>query len=308
MQIIEHKTKKFMAKFDRYEPLIRDHTATSVYDICERKYFYRMVLGRVSRSETYKVVTDFGSMYHKYRQTLEQEYKKHGEMESAHKVAILHAIEHKADCDPNFKFAYLDTTRAITTCKAAFKIWCDEKRMGRIEVLEIEQPFNVIIEDEERNFPIGGRKDQIVKWNGKLWIRDFKTTSKDERFYDRQLDPGEQATRYIYGGGKLHGSRIEGIIFDVVFNTKTAGPKFFVKLISKTTYQLETWEREQKFLEKQLEQCRITDIWPMRTHNCSFCDFADVCRSPNEESMMAKLSQNYALKPWDSTKVEQEEI
>ena len=48
-----------------------------------------------------------------------------------------------------------------------------------------------------------GRADQIVKWSGKVWGRDFKTSSKDGAFYQRQLDPNEQFTGYTYAEGKF---------------------------------------------------------------------------------------------------------
>ena len=44
----------------------------------------------------------------------------------------------------------------------------------------------------------------------------------------------------------------------------------------------------------------------MQERNCAFCNFSPICRSPSEESMMSKLEQDYVLKPWDSSKVEQE--
>lgn len=296
-----------MEKFPRYEPVTQDHSSTIVFKNCPRKYFYRMVLGRVSRTELYKPVFEFGTAYHKFRETLESEYIKEKLMDKAFSVALIPLLEYKNDCDPNFKFAYLTRERLIKTCKMAYERWCEEKRLDRITVIDVEQAFNCQL-GNEYGIIIGGRFDQIVKWNNKIWIRDFKTTSKEEKWYDKQLDPNDQATRYIYGGGKLHGSRIEGIIFDVVYNTKTVGPKFFQKLITKTSYQLAQWELEQKFINKLLVSCRSEDVWPMMEHGCSFCDYSNVCKSPNEASMMSKLENDYICKPWINTNVEQIEI
>jgi len=298
MILVEHPNKKFMAEFDRYEPAIQDHTAMSVLKTCKRKYFLRIVLGRVFPKSQYQTVFDFGSAYHKFRELLETK---------GYQEAIGYILNVKlTPAEPNSKFAYLDNIRLLKSCQAAYDHWKKEKELNRIKVIAVEQPFNVQLPDGTF---IGGRADQIVEWNGKLWGRDFKTTSKELSWFQRGLDPNDQATRYIYGESKLHGQQIEGIIFEAIYNTKTVGPKIYSALITKNKWQLDQWEREQVFNNRVLKTIREEDIWPMDDgYQCQFCDYAFVCRKSSEAAMVHELKSNYKLSPWDHSKVEQEDI
>jgi hypothetical protein len=206
---------------------------------------------------------------------------------------------------PGSKFEYLNEMRLLKTCQAAYEHWQNEKKQKRIEVVAVEQPFNVELAP---GLFISGRADQIVKWNGKLWGRDWKTTSKDQNAFSRGIDPNDQAVRYIVGESLLHGQQIQGIIFEAVYNTKTIGPKIFSVLSSRVKYQLDQWTKEQIFLNDNLKRSRELDIWPMEEHNCSWCPYADVCRKTSEQAMEGTLKQNYLLKPWDHNSVEQKEI
>jgi hypothetical protein len=299
MKLIDYpiEKRKFMPTLPRYEPFFQDHSATIVFKNCARKYFYRIVLGRTSKTSPYQVVFDFGSAYHKFREILELEgYGK--AMEFVMSVTL-------AKPNPGSKFEYLNELRLLKTCQAAYEHWQKEKQSKRIEVVAVEQPFNVQLTDD---LFISGRADQIVKWNGKLWGRDFKTTSKDQVAFSRGLDPNDQATRYIVGESLLHGQQVQGILFEAVYNTKTVGPKIFTIPASRVKYQLDTWEREQIFLFEWLKMSRENDIWPMQEHNCSFCDFHKVCTKGSEQAMEATLKMEYNLSPWDHNAVEQKVI
>lgn len=299
MKLVEYDPAniKFMPNLPRYEPLFQDHSATIVYKNCARRYFYRIVLGRVPRAEPYQVIFDFGSAYHKFREILELEsYGK--AMEYIMSVTLTKPA-------PGSKFEYLNEMRLLKTCQAAYEHWQNEKKQKRIEVVAVEQPFNVELAP---GLFISGRADQIVKWNGKLWGRDWKTTSKDQNAFSRGIDPNDQAVRYIVGESLLHGQQIQGIIFEAVYNTKTIGPKIFSVLSSRVKYQLDQWTKEQIFLNDNLKRSRELDIWPMEEHNCSWCPYADVCRKTSEQAMEGTLKQNYLLKPWDHNSVEQKEI
>lgn len=299
MKLVEYDPAKirFMPTLPRYEPLFQDHSARIVAKNCLRKYFYRIVLGRVSRTNQYQVVFDFGSAYHKFREILELEgYGK--AMEYILSVTLTKPPQ-------GSKFEFLNELRLVKTCQVAYEHWQVEKKQNRIEVVAIEQPFNVELAN---GLFISGRADQIVKWNGKLWGRDFKTTSKDQNAFSRGIDPNDQAVGYIVGESLLHGQQVQGIIFEAIYNTKTVGPKIFSVLSSRVKYQLDTWIEEQKFQYEILKMARERDIWPMQEHNCAWCEYAKVCRLTSEKAMEGTLKQDYALQPWDHNAVEQKEI
>lgn len=297
MKEISYPNKTFMPTLPRHEPFFQDHSATIILKNCPRKYFYRIVLGRESTYQPYQVVLEFGSAYHKFREILElKSYK--AAMEYVMSVE-LHIPQ------TGNKFEYLNKLRLLKTCQMAFEHWQKEKNDKRIEVIAVEQPFNVSISDDVF---ISGRADQIVRWNGRLWGRDFKTTSKDQSQFSKGIDPNDQAIRYITGESLLHGQQVQGIIFEAMYNTKTVGPKIFTVLSSRVKYQLDQWMKEQKLINRILQIYRAEDTWPMHEHNCSWCNYNKVCKLTSEQAMEATLKSDYVLRPWDHNAVEQKTI
>lgn len=306
--------RTFMARFQRYEPEILDHSAIIQAKTCKRKYFYRIVLGFVPRETAPYFI--FGSCYHKFREELEKAWKnasatdqKNPESQLAMcQLAIAEALklwkDRKArDPEPGSKFDFLTQARLLSSCLHSFKHWQNEKVQGRIIVLATEQNFVVPLPDGSYT---GGKADQIILWNNKVWGRDFKTSSKtQDHFYTRTLDPNDQFSRYTYGEAKLAGQPVEGILVEVMFNakgTKTEpqkGPKIFQHLATRAHDQMQQWIKEQVFYNKILDLMREDDIWPMEEHHCPYCDFHSVCTKPSEASQMAKLQAEFSVSPWD---------
>jgi hypothetical protein len=181
-----------------------------------------------------------------------------------------------------------------------YENWEKEKSQGKIKVLYIEQVLNTVLPDGSI---VAGRIDQGIEWSGQIWDRDWKTSSKPKMIFADQKDPDDQATRYIYILSKLHGRLIGGVVFDVIYNTKTVGPESYTHLVQRTPKQLEQWEKEQIHLNKQLKLNRDSDVWPMREGKCSFCEYKWVCRQSNEAAQVAKLESDFVKNPWDFTKV-----
>lgn len=298
MKLIEYDKEKikFMPKFNRYEPFFQDSTAMKLLMECRRKYALRIIFGRVPKFSPYQVVLDFGSHYHKFREILNKE---------SYTAAMKHVLSVSLPIPPQGnKFEYLTDLRLIKSCKVASEYKQNEEKGGRIKVIAIEQPFNVSIGD---GIFISGRADEIVEWNGHLWGRDFKSTSKDQATFSKGLDPNDQTIRYIVGESLLHGVNIKGIIFEGMYNTKTVGPKIYTVLSSRVKYQTDAWIAEQKINNRILNILREEDIWPMDVfkQNCAWCEYANVCRKTSEEAMAATLASDFDLKPWDSNNVDQ---
>lgn len=299
----------------RFNPTTNDHSSMKLAKECFRKYFYRIILGRTAPVSKYQVIFDFGSAYHKFREVLQVTWKNGDPSNETLRRNLafgtaIQAISQMPLATPEGKYEFYNRQRLIETCKVAFDAFCLEKDNGRIEVIATEQPFN--IQMPNGTF-ISGRADEIVKWNGKIWGRDFKTTSKQQLYFDATLDPNDQAVRYIYAESKLtfgaeainSGRMIEGIIFDVMQNTKTTAPKMYRTLIMKNRWQMLEWEKEQMFFDTLIQRCHEEDIWPMQETSCSFCDYAKVCKAPSEAGQENMLKNNYNLSPWDNTRVEQ---
>lgn len=298
MEYREHqKPYRFMPEFERMEPLILDHTAVINAKQCLRKYFFAIVLGCQPRG-TPAPYFAFGSAYHKFREVLEES--------KDFKTALLAALEYfdKATGGKNpeagTKWEFLTRERLMQSCAVAYKHYEKEKAQGKIEVIAIEQPFNVEIKDGEFT---SGRFDQIVRWNGRLWGRDFKTTSKEGMYYQRGLDPNDQFTRYTYAEQKLAGQRVEGQIIEVMYNAKKSGPAITIYTSTRTQWQLDDWEQDELFMRETIRRAREQDVWPKHENSCTFCQFHSTCKMGSEGSQKAKLKAEFTQKAWNNMTV-----
>jgi len=298
-------TKKLLPTLPRFEPESMDHTATKCFKECPRKYFYRMVLGRTPPEGKWQSVFAWGSALHKYLEILYET----GDPGAAAQTAIK---LFRSPTNPSFEFQSKE--RFILTVAKLSAMYNEEKKNGIIRVEAIEQPFSFVLPD---GVSIGGRWDQLIRWNGRIWIRDWKTTSKQIQYFKQGLEPNDQAIRYIYAASCLqHGMDengypnrvIDGVLFTAIYNTKTVGPDVQNIPSSRTMVQVKRWLDEQLFIHKQMAACREADVWPMHEVSCSFCDYRQVCTQPSEASMENMLRTQYLLQPWKHEEVDQQAI
>jgi len=302
----KHNSPTFLKELPRLEPLVMDSTASKLMKECLRKYFYRIVLGRVQPENITPPWFPWGTALHKFYEHLETK---------GLAFAIIEANKFKPSLSEEFKkFGFLDKTRFIKTVNAIVQANQAEKAQGALKVIATEQPFNVELPDGSF---IGGRFDQVIEWRGKIWIRDFKTTSKQKNYFQRGMDPNDQAMRYLYAGTMMHlgpeafekGKLIDGVIFQAIYNAATVGPELYPILYTKNNAQVKSWVKDQMFLNARLNESRAQDVWPMsECRSCTFCEYAQVCKMPSEAGMVQILKNNYQLKPWDFTNVDQEAI
>jgi hypothetical protein len=298
-------SRKLLPVFDRFEPTTKDSTAVKTFKECPRKYFYRMVLGRQKPEGEWASVFGWGSGLHK---ALEHIYQS-GDLATATIEALKFWKPPTKD-----KFDFQTKERFLENIAALVNMWQEEKKSGNIEVLGIEQPFNIIFPDGE---VIGGRFDQIIKWNGRVWIRDWKTTSKMIQYWKKGLDPNDQAIRYIYAASCLvHGQDengypnkvIDGVLFVAIQNMKSVKAKLERVPISKNITQIKKWVDDQKHVHVMMNYCRENDVWPMHETNCGFCDYQMVCTQPSESAMEFTLKTQYVLSPWKHEEVDQKTL
>jgi len=316
MEIYTDVPKKFMAKYNRYEPVIKDSTQMMTAKTCFRRYFYQIVLGRVSKESA--IYFAWGSAYHKFREVLEMTYgvgeacppvfSAERAMEAftaAVNAGMTYWRKYGADQPVGSRFEFMTAGRLLASFQTAYEHWQREKMQGRIKVLAVEQVFNVALPNGDRT---SGRADQIVRWNERLWGRDFKTTSKDEKYYNRTIEPNDQFTRYTYAESELTGEPIQGQMIEVLYNAKSTkttqkGPNIFTLLASRTQWQVEEWTKDEEIWRWMLTKCREEDRYPMNESSCAFCEYHSVCTKPSEAAMMAQLESYFVVRPWDNSKI-----
>lgn len=303
---------KFFPNLPRAEPNLRDSTAITRFMECPRKYFYSMVLGYKS-DKPYPYFT-FGNAYHKFREIIELRWREESDLTKCD-VYILEGMEralkffdkHHVPPPKGNKFEFMNKERIMKSCLVGAKHWKREKAEGVIKVLAVEQPFQIILPDGE---VIAGRFDQVINYRGKILGRDFKTSSISGSYYVNTLNPNDQFTRYTYAENKLTGwdendvnskMTCEGQLIEVLFNTKTTGPTIESFPAMRTRNEVLNWLKEQEYWHKVMQLCRDTDVWPMNTKSCTYCEFRPVCKMSSESMQQSYLKHNYKHEPWDCT-------
>jgi hypothetical protein len=304
METMPVLTKKFLPMYERREPTSRDHSSVRHAKSCKRKYFFMIVLGFIPKGEQ-ETFFAWGQSYHIFRKHLELS----GDVKVATDAALAYFRKH-GDVSPTVgsKYDFLTIDRFLKTCLKAYKHWETEKQLGRIEVIPgmIEQMFDVEVTVDDLTFRLSGKADQVVRWNGKIWGRDWKTSSKTPAWFERNLDPNDQVNRYTMGESILCGEQVYGQIIECVFNDKKNGPDIKQFTPGRTKWQLDQWLQEQAALERELIQCRETDIWPSNEDHCPYCPFHSVCKRSTEGAMAGALEQNFVIREHDPRKFGEE--
>lgn len=294
--------RKLLPMLPRYEPISMDSTATGYFKECPRKYFYRMVLGRVVPVGEWESVFAWGTSIHKFAELIYTGMPIAEAWLEAEKLF-------KPPTKP--KFMFQDKERWIETIIEFSRFFKNEIASNNIKSLGVEQPFSLSLPDGTQ---IGGRFDQLIQWNNRTWIRDWKTSSKAENYFAQSLDPNDQAIRYIYaascltygvGDDMMPVKLVDGILFTALFNMKSVGPTIRPIAISRNMSQVKSWVKEQIFLYKYMDICREEDTWPMNEKACTYCEYRVVCTQSSEPAMEQMLKSAFLVSPWKHEEVTQ---
>lgn len=288
------------------ERLAFDTSITQTSQRCPRKAQYQYFYNRSGAGRNVPIA--FGLAYHKFREVLERQYldicmKQGMELNKVsgaiYKIALGEGMEGYEDPPLEHKKAYLTRGRLQLSCEQAFMNWTSEKRKGIFTVLEAEQAFQLELPDGTL---FGGRFDQVLEWNGKLWVKDFKTTGRMGKDYPRQFDPNDQITAYTWAASKLSGRRVGGVIIEVVYNTKSVGPTHFPFVSARTDAHIEEWLRDVQMETKLLRSYYEDNYFPKRTTGCGDfggCYFRECCAMSSDKMREAWLLAKTIESEWD---------
>lgn len=311
MDIITPPIVKRFVGFQRYEPRHIDSSAQKELKRCPRAFFLRYVLGFTSRDTA--IYFAFGTAYHKFREVTEKAYAKATKPIQSYELLIAEGIIAgikswgvTQDPPPNGDYYWLNKNRLILTMQTAGRHWKREKEIGKIEVLETEQPFNIELPNGVSR---SGRFDNIIKFNGKVWGRDFKSTTQEMKWFERGLQPNDQFLGYTVAQRLLTGEKVRGQLVEVVSNPRPAkkdgdtlkDPVIETKTVEYTDSQIEEWMEGQIYWEKIRDMYREADYYPQNEGACFRCIFHSVCRLSSEPQQMLHLKSNYKVEVWDNT-------
>jgi len=279
---------------------VYDNSVMSTHQGCPRKMFYQYRLNRASAGKNFPI--QFGISYHKFRDVLETHWLKMQDMEAAqlyYDDAVLAASEGWEDPPVGHKHEYLTLSRLRTTMADSFLKWREEKINARLVVIHTERPFDLELPSGRR---FGGRIDQLLEWNGKLWLRDFKTTGRMGASYDARFDPNNQISGYVWALQILSGRPVEGAIIEVVYNTKLKGPEFHPFLATRSAFHIESWLETVENELNDIERHVAADVWPQRTDHCLHfgqCAFLEACQQSSWSAIDDWLESRTIESVWD---------
>lgn len=283
-----------------------DNSILSTSQRCPRKALYTYFYNRSGAGTNYPI--QFGLAYHKFREVLEKNYltlvrdrdKDLNEVaQGLFQVALAEASDGYEDPPLEHSKAYLTRGRLELSCQQGFLEWMSEKRKGIFVVLEAEQAFQLPLPSGDL---FGGRFDQILEWKGKLWIRDFKTTGRMGRDYHRMFDPNDQMTAYTWAASQLSGRPVQGVIVEVIYNTKTKGPEHHSFVSARTPSHIDEWLRNVQISIDDLNGYVEAGYFPMRTTGCNDyggCYFRDCCGMSSDRMREAWLESQTIESVWD---------
>jgi hypothetical protein len=277
---------------------------------CPRRGFYSYWLNRAVTKKSHPL--SWGSAVHKFMEVLEGRYLTDGQdltQASTYRSEAIKAGATYWSEDPplGHKRDWMTMERLIKTFDACFEFWLREKNMGQRQVLHTEQAFTITLPNG-REF--GGRIDQLLEWNGRLWIRDFKTTSRMGATYGSQFDLSHQFSGYTYAARELSGRKVDGVIVNTIYNTKLKGPEVHEHLVTRKDAELEQWLESIQFEMSLIDQYEAQDIWPMRTVACNDyggCPYQDGCKKGYWSHIDHWLKENTIESIWDFLNPDDEE-
>lgn len=284
-------------QFARTENLAIDSSALGQFKFCPLSYFYKYVLCYTDEGDA--VYFTWGNAVHKFYEIAEKKYKETSNIAISAVNGVNAAMAvwgNRKDPPVDSKFAFQTKARLSSVLLYLAKFWQKEKEENRFKVVQSEMPYII-------QLPFGqwvtGKVDQILSEISRLFVRDFKTTSKKWVYYKRSLNPSDQFIGYVYAARELTKTKIYGAKVDVICTSKDDGPKINREDILYSEDQISEWLRGREQWAKFLDSCREQDNYPRNERNCSFCPFYDVCSTRGEAGQAFVLKSKFKNVRWD---------
>lgn len=181
------------------------------------------------------------------------------------------------------------------------------------EVLEVERPFVVPIYPDKYHAMYCGRLDKVIRYRGRIWIVDHKTTtaySRTQGFQPSFTDtftPNLQIDGYAYAGHMLYGKAFKGVWIDAALVHKSQ-VHFGLIPVERRLEHLDAWMAEVRRYISEIEQdltALNTEHFPLdafvRNDDACYdwnraCPYLDICKmhaDPTEVDMPMHLEHNH---------------
>ena len=276
---------------------------------CWRKYYYAMVLGLRSKSES--VHLKFGIIYHQALERFDHLKAQGASFEDAQRGMVRWALEATWGPDGPWVTDHEKKTRETLVRSI---IWYTEHYKddpAKTVILADGRPATELtfqlrldwnVPGTDQFYVISGHTDRLVELAGDLYISDRKTTGSGlSSYYFAQYKPDAQMTIYTLAGHIVHKQPIKGVLIDAA-----------QVLIGSTTYQRGLTYRTPEELEEFVHELRtywfpeamdraLSHSWPHNPKAChryEGCQFREVCSmSPSVRHI--KIASDFVEHRWN---------
>ncbi len=300
-------------------PPVLDASMLSTFMDCPSKFYLRYVLGlRPKRKDPTKDGNlDWGTCWH---EAMFAFMEARGETLKDRMAAGLGAIEeyYPEYLTPDSDRMKRSKMRMISQFFKYAEIWIHQKE-PEVEILRNEQYFDVL--DETTGLRWCGRMDSIfrVLRNGKIRVRDYKTTkAMGPTFFD-QFEISFQFPGYVWAAGQMMTDDVWEITVDVMYTiSKELPPEqtFFERTFRYDQNRLTEWQRNVKRISDRImlmldEYLWQPEMWDKNWEDCTRygkCRFFNVhSLNPRGDGRLLDLRDNFEISRWDPSAIAGEE-
>ena len=287
-----------------------DSTSIGYIKTCPRLYYYTMILGWTSKSES--IHLRFGIEYHhalefyarlrvnslpheqSVRDTLREIHSrttdwvldtntKAGKYKNRETLVslVLDYLDHFVD-DPCETYIKSDGTPAV---ELSFRFELDFGPESARAAKDYGED-GIVYGGYVQPYLLSGHLDRVVRFNDHLFVMDHKTTTTTPGdYYFNQYDPNNQMTLYTIAGGIILHTPIKGVIIRAGQILLEKPNRFVSGFTYRTPDQIDEWLNDLRFHFSNAEAYALNDHWPMNDTACGNyggCKFREVCsKSPD---------------------------
>ena len=299
--------------FSRLRPnhqIAWDSTSLGALKRCPRYYYYNIVQGYSSRSESPHL--RFGI---EYNDALVEYHKARAEgvaYEPAVERAVLYALAHTWDAKLGRPWTSDEPTKTRESLIRAVVWYLDQYADDPLETIvlatgapAVELSFRIELELHSaltgEPYVLCGYLDRQVSFVHQLWFTDRKTTKSalDERYFS-QYSPNNQVSQYTFAGAVISHKPIAGLIIEAV-QVGVTFARFQRSNITRTAAQLEEWHKDAEIYIRQNEAYVAADYWPQNDTSCQQyggCPFLSICGT-TPSIRQQHLDALFARRIWD---------
>jgi PD-(D/E)XK nuclease superfamily len=294
--------------------LALDATSITIFKDCPRKYYYSMILGKVTREQN--IHLEFGIFYHEGLEFYQRQ-KASGLDHRAAQIAMTRHILERTWVHPGKPWFTGDSYKNRLTLLRSL-IWHTDQykdedfvtiELNSKPALELSFSFQTDCQSISTGefFSLCGHIDRIGSINGLVFGLDYKTTKYNvtEPNYFTFYSPDNQMSLYSFAGKIIYKVELQGMIVDAA-QIQVNGTRFKRGFAHRTDSQINEWYKElTTHWISLIDHAAESNQYPMNDTACGRyggCPYRSIC-SKGPEIREDWLNSAFKSRVWDPLQV-----